>query len=412
MADEAVEIVLDSSENACVSKGALLTIDSPVRAFHDEKRRQHLVFSNSGAKTYQIVSSRNNWLTEKPRFTAFCNALDKPANNPVPAAFDQRVFVQSLYYREGMLMAFGHNEYWGRVSRFGPRDKLKDPEMARNCRFEVGANFGRECRYVGISSRLNKIAPDGAVEEVPGQDFASQMAMYPHVVYPAHKDSSSMGWIGYGTPTNIVRGFDPLHGRPDGNFYFLARANAGVPDLKAKRQPATAPDFQGQTRGLCLLQSKDPMDPRSWGIWNGHVTNPDFSQQSQNPYINKENSPCATITMPGDVRSIVYHRPSRHYVAIVQTSKQWGFITSQNLIVWSPMTKIIELDDVGAPLKGGVSYPSVIDHFGGNTREKNFDTVYSDKRSTYLYFRMNHPVYGHTMIGRKKISIRSSNEKW
>lgn len=396
--------VFHDSDNLC--EGKTVHIDSPMRAFKDQSGLIHMTTADPNGKAWR-------WTGSAAEFDAKTAALDcdwvmasyteASKHNPIDR-FDQKTFLQGFYFDPdtAYVYGYGHEDYFG--------TRLDDPDCHK-----AGVKDGLPaCWYSAVAiwkADALDTAPPKHLSFAKYNSAPWHIAIYPHVAYPGDSQTPPTpppgplppnppeygGWIGYGTPSNLVRGRN-ADGSLDGYTYMFAFASAH--------------NHQGQPRGVCLFRSDDPSVRGSWRAWDGNTTNPGFIQPMNNPYISAT-APCAVVN-PGafdaPLRSVHWHAPSRHYIAIYRDTEKCQnctprafvyYTTSTDLIHWNPLQSLMTTSTAN-----GISYPVVLDHDSASSLgagDYNFDTIYGQGR-TYLYYRTR-IAQGHTQIKRRLLQV-------
>lgn len=130
-----------------------------------------------------------------------------------------------------------------------------------------------------------------------------------------------------------------------------------------------AEPFGAQKRGVCVMRTRDLAAPASWRAWDGKG----FTAAFADPYADAAD-PAAHVCAPlprlfGTVTSLVRHRFSGLYVALMQgrpTGKPGGVYaaTSADLVTWSDPRLVWEAPPAFAPDCGNryaYDYPSLLD---------------------------------------------------
>lgn len=121
-----------------------------------------------------------------------------------------------------------------------------------------------------------------------------------------------------------------------------------------------------------------------------------------NPYSSNNNAPCAVVnpsTFNSRVYSVVWHKPSRHYIAVFRDSSAVRYATSTDLLTWNAPQSLLVSDSDQA------SYPVIIDLDGGDHGDDNFDRLYNNGDS-FLFYRKSIES-GHTQIRRRRIYVKN-----
>lgn len=365
----------DSNDNLCGTQK--VHIDGPVRAFNHDGM-VHMTVSDPNAIGWQWTGTPEAFKSTPDTAVLDCtpvlngNNVILPDNDP--DLHDQKTWIQAFFYRAGTAYAYGHQDY------FGTRNNIE------GCH-EAGETD--DLPYCWMASIPVWTAPASPTHLSFARSATppSHVAIFPHVRYPQTateiENMPHAGWMGYGTPSNIVRGRN-ADGSLQNVWYMFAYASA---------------TYQGQAKGVCLFRSEDPTDRNSWYAWDGNLTAPAFTQQMQDP-TSHTNSACAVVkpTMFNTyVRSVVWHAPSRHYIAIFRNSSAVRYATSTDMVNWSAGADLL------ASTVGQVNYPVVIDFDSGGTDEETFDRLYGNG-SAFLLYRES-VVSGYTRINRRKLVV-------
>ncbi|GGD36818.1 hypothetical protein [Pseudoxanthomonas indica] len=356
-------------------------IDGPVRLFRDQFDLVHMTIGDPQARGWQWTGSVAAFNAQPSTATLDCTPImiGDVGNNTIDR-FDQKTFLQALHFdpATGYVYGYGHNDYFGR--------RISDPD----CQFTGGTVPKPQCWYSAIAiwkaDALNT-SPSGHLSFSKLKGVPWHIAIFPHVAYPGDTNTPTAGWIGYGAPSNIVRGFN-AEGEPDGYYYFFAYTSSGYGD---------------QDKGVCLFRSDNPALRENWRAWTGSTTAPAFTQRMNNPYISAT-APCPVVnagTFQSYVRSVHWHAASRHYVAVFRDGAGVRYATSRDLVNWNPSVALY------SSTASEVNYPSLVDLDGGTPAlagdGHNFDVIH-DNGKMYLYFRTS-VVSGHTRINRLAVDI-------
>ncbi|WP_157988036.1 hypothetical protein, partial [Jiangella endophytica] len=296
----------DSELGRCDS--GLVHIDSPPRAFTDEDGVVHLIVAGPNGPTYQWTGSADDFAAHPTTAELDCDmVMNGYVGNNDPGVFDQKMFAQALYYRAPYVYAYGHQDYFG--------TRTAEPGCHRS-----GVVDGLPyCWYSAVSVWKARVSPpETGLSFGIARPGPNHVAIFPNIAYPGHDQTPKSGWIGYGSPSNMVAGRD-AQGRPDGTYYLFAYTSTGS---------------GGQPKGVCLFRSTDPTRVNSWRAWTGTG----FTQQMRNPY-RFENEPCTVVNpsvFRSAVRTVVYHPESRHYIAFVTDAQGVQYATSRDLLTWNP----------------------------------------------------------------------------
>lgn len=391
LADSVIETFHDSDDADAQCGGQKVHIDSPVRAVMDQKDVVHLTVSDPRAQGWQWTGSATGFAARPAQAELDCvpvmdgEKVDADATeaeiDETIRSFDQKTWIQGLHFDDDRdtVFAYGHQDF------FGTRQNALDDVC-----HQAGDDDDRPyCWYSAIavwSAPVPAAADDDHLDFGTGVAPPNHVAIYPNVTYPGHDQTPPAGWIGYGAPSNIVRG----HHETGEAYYLLAYTNSGYP---------AAPDPQHQPRGVCLFRSTDPAQRGSWRAWDGDTAAPGFDQRSIDPY-DGVNPPCAVLGsggFTGPVRSVVWHEASQHYIAVFRDATAVRYSTSPDLVTWSAPQQLLVSTQAEA------NYPVVIDFAGADHDDHDFDSIYDDG-SAYLFYRKS-PESGHTVITRRAIDV-------
>ncbi|MGV1683897.1 hypothetical protein [Sphingopyxis sp. NJF-3] len=371
LADSVIETFHDSDDNMCGTQK--VHIDGPVRAFEDQNNVIHLTVSDPNAKGWQWTGSVTGF-TNNPKTAALdCDGvMTGNSGNTDPDAYDQKTWIQAVHFEGSTVYAYGHEDYFG--------TRTNDPDC-----HDAGTSDGKPyCWYASIPLWTATVSPpDRHIDFARSAATPDHVAIFPHVAYPGDANTTDAGWIGYGTPSNIIRGRNQ-DGTLDGYYYMYAYSSSA---------------YAGQAKGVCLFRTADPTDRTSWRAWDGDTSNPGFTQQMRNPTV-YTNSACAVVKpemFKSYLRSVVWHKPSRHYIAFFRTSSAVQYATSTDLVNWSDGQNLLVSTSAQA------NYPVTIDFDGGDYGDSDFDRLYSNGKS-YLFYRKS-IASGHTRITRRKITV-------
>ncbi|MEZ0469879.1 hypothetical protein [Luteimonas salinilitoris] len=379
LADSGTETFHDSAVQGCGT--TKVHIDGPVRLFRDQDDLVHMTVGDPQARAWQWTGSVADFATLPSSASLDCTPvmLGNVGNNTVDR-FDQKTFLQALHFdpETAYVYGYGHEDYFG--------TRLDDPDCHK-----AGVTDGKpQCWYSAVAiwkADTLDTTPAGHLSFSKLKSVPWHVAIYPHVAYPGDAGTPTAGWIGYGAPSNLVRGFDQ-DGQADGHHYFFAYTSSG---------------FGEQDKGVCLFRSDDPTLRQNWRAWNGSTTTPAFTQRMNNPYISST-APCAVVNpdaFKSYVRSVHWHPASRHYIAVFRDGNGVRYATSRDLVTWNASEPLL------TSTSSQVNYPSLVDLDGGTPavagNGHNFDVVH-DLGRTYLYFRTS-VAWGHTRINRQRIEV-------
>lgn len=345
----APELVHDSDDNLC---GTKLNTDGPVRAFTAADGLVHMTVTDTSALSYQWTGTADQFAgnTQTLRCAPILNS--QTGNSDDPADFDQRTWIQGLYVSGSTVYAYGHEDFIG--YRDGTRPDCVRPGTA---------NAAHVCWYAAVTTWS---ATTGGIP-LSFEKPADHVAIYPRIAYPGDTATPAAGWIGYGTPSNIVAG-------PDGAQYLFVYTSTGDP---------------GQQQGVCLFRNENPANPATWRAWTGSG----YTQRFVDPY-NGTNTACAVVgPFRASLRAVVRHAESGQYIAVYRTGSAILYATSTDLITWSTPVSLLSATTDEA------NYVSVIDFSDGG----DHDTIHTGGQA-YLYYRA-WVATGHTQLMRRPLTV-------
>ncbi|MCW4461185.1 hypothetical protein OK349_05660 [Sphingomonas sp. BT-65] len=352
--------------------------DGPLRVFEDQFNVIHMTMSNADAKGYQWTGSVTGFTNNPTTAELDCTpVMIGNVGNTDVSKFDQKTWIQGFYFDGTTAWAYGHQDFWG-----GP-PRSTNP----NCHASGVEDDKNGCWYASIATwKANPVSSaDRHLNFTRNGTAPNHIAIYPHVQYPGDLQTPKSGWIGYGAPSNIFRGRNQ-DGTVDGYWYMFVYTNSG---------------HGGQAKGQCLFRSSNPADRTSWRAWNGNTTTPGFTQVMGNPYTTT-NSTCAVVQptlFNTYVRSVVWHKPSRHYIAIYRVGADGVYwATSPDMLNWTQGGELLASDSDAA------SYPVLIDFDGGDWGDSNFDRAY-DNGKLYLFYRKKIAGTNNIRITRRLVDV-------
>ncbi|RYG83657.1 MAG: hypothetical protein EON59_13730, partial [Alphaproteobacteria bacterium] len=213
LADSVIETFHDSDTNLCGTQK--VHIDGPVRAFEDQNNVIHLTVSDPNATGWQWTGSVTGF-TNNPKTAALdCTpVMIGNSGNTDPSQFDQKTWIQAIHFAGSTVYAYGHQDYFG--------TRTNDPDC-----HDAGTTDGLPyCWYSSIPLWTATVSPpDRHVDFSRSAATPGHVAIYPQVAYPGDTNTTSAGWIGYGTPSNIIRGRNQ-DGTLDGYHYMFAYSSS------------------------------------------------------------------------------------------------------------------------------------------------------------------------------------------
>jgi hypothetical protein len=340
--------------------------DVPARAFRDAQGKIHLLATNYIHRA--MVGDSFAALKKQ------CDVVYKPGAQPQPQLYDDKAWLEAFYTLDGItihaLVSADYHEY----------------RHSKDCPF--GADTNR-CWYNVITAA---VSTDG------GRSFRTLLeppAHYvagPQVKFDLHSERS----VGFFTTSNIV------HYR--GHYYTLAYTGGG---------------FAQQRRGNCVLRTATLEDPASWRAWDGQgytYTFKDAYKTGDRP-DDAGCTPVAPNFLNASVRSVLLHKPSGLFVAILLTTGSTRetrdargvyYALSRVLTEWSrPLPLFIaptraevkRLSDGKSTASVAIDYPALIDHASPGD---NFEVLAGEP---YLYY-VELPVANGKLTGERTLMRR------
>jgi hypothetical protein len=281
-----------------------------------------LAFANNQADNFPLIG------TNLLNLRKDCSPAYISKHDGDPSAFNDQIWIAATWTDDGIhVMAIGHQEYHG--------------EKVGRC----SVKSFNQCRY---GSLVHMISDDG------GLTFRKTQSR--PLAAPSQRQSAGQEHIvGFSQPSNIFE--------HDGWKYVFILSDGGG------RQPSG---------GTCLMRSRQPMDPKSWTIFDGQ----DFRPSSFDPYRDDEQAApiCARIPrLNGLVWSVLNVRGSGILVALLTiiapetNAVKLATSTSFDALHWSPLMALPDIDmqwTNRCPKSPMMHYPSLVDV---TSSRRNFD---------------------------------------
>ncbi|HCQ63921.1 MAG TPA: hypothetical protein DIU07_01520 [Rhodobacteraceae bacterium] len=300
--------------------------DAPARFWRDASGQVHMLAGNE--------ANRESVGPDLRHLEHVCRLVHAGAEDPDPAARNDRVWIVSVFTRDGVrIEALGHAEYHGH-------------------------RHGRACAADDyMSCWRNAIV---ALESDDGGRSFTRVPGPPVAALPYRYDRDQSRRSGYFNPSNMIVAGDHLY------FYFFAEA------------------YGVQRRGVCLARRKLDGGPADWRGWDGQ----DFSIRFADPYAPGLTEPERHVCTPlpgltAPLNSIVRQPATGRYLAVspmvaeidgTRTVGFWAF-TSTDLIHWrdrvllAPMPLLWARDCADSYAH---AYASLVDPDSGS---RTFETV-------------------------------------
>ena len=314
--------------------------DVPVRAWRGADQQIHVVASHF--RNRMMKGSSLNQLQHD------CSVVFEGNSQDNPALSDDRSWIAATHSTDGQTVyALVHNEFQGH-SR---------PALCPSARY--------------MSCWRNSITL--AISRDDGRTFTHAPPPAHYVAGVPYRYEGDAGHpTGYFAPSNIVE--------RDGYYYAFIWAE----------------EVGAQQRGVCLMRTNDLEDRTSWRAWDGAS----FSVSFVDPYAADIHTPSDHVCTPvgngrlgSFVASVVKHRPSGLYIALLATTRPSSmdgkpvsgiyFATSSDLISWSTPALLLDLPmqfDFACSDQAAYFYPSLLDP---DSPSRNFDDA-GDRADLYL----------------------------
>jgi hypothetical protein len=338
--------------------------DVPARAFRDAQGKIRLLATNY---VHRALVGESFAALKKS-----CEVVYRPRQVGDPALYDDKAWIQAIYTNDGItvhaLMSADFHEY----------------RHSKRCPFGADTN---KCWYNAITAA---VSTDGGLSFRPLREPPAHYVAGPSVKYDLDAGRS----IGFFTISNIVQN--------KGHHYALVYTGGG---------------FGQQRRGVCVLRTATLDDPASWRAWDGKT----YAYAFADPYRAGQNRPddpgCAPVTpawLTGPVRSVVLHKPTGLFVAVMltvgttrETRETRGvyYAVSRDLIEWSrPVPLLIaptraEVKRTAVEVTSAIDYPSLIDHASPGA---NFEFLAGEP---HLYY-VDLPVANGKLTGERALMRR------
>lgn len=311
--------------------------DAPTRLFRDKEGEIHLIISHVNNR--EMVGHNFGGLVHN------CKILFKGNESKIPSDFSDRAWISSTYTLDGIVVeGLIHNEYqayrWPDVCPLGDYKKC----WYNTITAVVSRDAGRSYQYA--SPKL-VAAINAKAKEVEG------------------------GQAGVFSPSNIIK--------KDNFYYFFA----------------TVVDPINKISGNCLFRTSEINDPASWRSW----ISGSFSGKISDPYLDGGNGrgPVCDIIgqgkLSGSVSSVVYHEPSKSWIAVMtgerldkKGTKLSGifYSFSKDLLSWSYSRQLTDAPLINSPSclgQSGQAYPVILDP---KSQDRNFQSISDDALLVYV----------------------------
>jgi hypothetical protein len=338
--------------------------DVPARAFRDAQGKIRLLATNY---VHRALTGESFAALKKS-----CDVLYKPSQTGEPSLYDDKSWIQAVYTNDGItvhaLMSADFHEY----------------RHSKRCPFGADTN---KCWYNAITAA---VSTDGGLSFRPLHQPPAHYVAGPSVRYDLDAGRS----IGFFTTSNIVQS--------KGHYYALVYTGGG---------------FAQQRRGVCVLRTAALDDPSSWRAWDGKGYGYAFADPYRAGQDRPDDPGCTPVSPPflsGPVRSVLLHKPSGQFVAVmltVGTTKETRetrgvyYTLSRDLIQWSrPLPLWIaptraEVKRTAVEVTSAIDYPAMIDHASPGA---NFEFLAGEP---HLYY-VDLPVANGKLTGERRLMRR------
>lgn len=289
-----------------------------------------------------------------------CRIVYQGADNDDPAAFDDRIWIASLFTQGGQVIdAIGHEEFWGQ----------KRPGLCPVASYE-------DCVYNALVALRST---DGGLSFHRRAGAGALIA-----ALPTRYEATAGHHVGYFNPTGIVT----LHGMQ----FVMTHATDAI----------------DQRHGNCLLRTGNPDDPTAWRGWDGTG----FTVRFVDPYAGTIPpgvhvcEPVGAGRLRWPVTALLRHRPSGLFIAIMLDGSHDGgieYATSPDLLSWSEPSRLMAATGPGAwrcgDLRDPIFYPSLLDP---DATDPSFATVGDHP---LLFMTRLNPTRCHLWMDRDLVAI-------
>lgn len=314
--------------------------DVPARAWRGADGNIHL-----------LASHFRNRVMSGPDFDSLrqdCAVVFEGGGRDAPALHDDRGWIGSTYTGDGeTVFALVHNEFQGH----------RRPALCPAARYMA-------CWRNSLTMALSRDGGHSFRQEPPPRHYVAGLP-YPY-------GGAAGKPTGYFNPSNMIE--------KDGYYYAFFWAE----------------DFRAQRRGACLMRTRDFADRTSWRAWDGAAFSIAFIDPSAGEPRDPQHHVCTPLApsrLTGFVASVVRHRPSGLYLALmatVRSSRPDGeqvagiyAATSPDLLVWSSPILVAALPmQFRYACSDGAAffYPSLLDP---DSPSRNFEDT-DDRANLYL----------------------------
>jgi hypothetical protein len=338
--------------------------DVPARAFRDAQGKIRLLATNY---VHRALTGRSFATLQKS-----CDVVYKPRQVGDPALYDDKAWIQAVYTNDGItvhaLMSADFHEY----------------RHSKRCPFGADTN---KCWYNAITAA---VSTDGGLSFRPRHEPPAHYVAGPSVKYDLNAGRS----IGFFTTSNIIQ--------HKAHYYVLVYTGGG---------------FARQRRGVCVLRTATLDDSSSWRAWDGKGYDYTFADPYRAGRERPDDPGCAPVTpsyLTGPVRSILLHRPTGLFVAVMLTvgtttetrnTRGVYYSVSHDMIGWSrPVPLLIaptraEVKRTAVDVTSAIDYPSIIDHASPGA---NFEFLAGEP---HLYY-VDLPVANGRLTGERALVRR------
>lgn len=297
------------------------TPDIPPRAFRDTSGITHMI---AGSTAYYRMSGPSV-LNQ----TRACNMTLNKTADPDPRHFAGDEYMDSpIGFGNGTVVALVHTEYPGnRYNSTGPNAPMcpgVDGAYPKCWTVTVGLFVSDDW---GATFRHARPPPEHLVAAVPYGYNASQLA------------------YGWGDPSNIVK-------NPKDGYYYAALWNRNQVGLQAP--------------GICVMRTKNLLDPRSWRAWDGNA----FTKTFVSPYTmapgTEADHVCTVTNLPLGCApaGLAWSTYLEKFVVTMGCDRTISLATSDDLINWSDSQEVDVLSSMTASQREMVrslNYPTFMD---------------------------------------------------
>jgi hypothetical protein len=333
--------------------------DDGARAFYDADGDVHLIASHS--RNRQMIGTTLDNVVQQ------CPVIYENDSSGDPSLFDDQGWLESYYTLDG-------NTIYALISL--------DYHPYRHSLPCDGSTTNENCWYSTITAATSPDKGYHFISPAPGVSrFVAGAPVKFDISYPNPPGSNdNTAPEGAFVPTNILQ--------LNGLYYMLVQQNPNT----------LVTGGAVQSLGDCVMQTNNLADPTAWRAWDGTGFNIQFQDPYTTPGIASTKiatTGCTTVNNYAG-RSLLqmsYMNSIIGYIVSSQNGANFATATSADLIHWTAAAVVNNpnLSFNGTCISSNTNtyygYPAMLDASisNNNTTDRNYDTVYLNDSTTYLY---------------------------